>query len=68
MKMNVFTATVFDTQENRRKIVSSPSSDFKYLKKQINKHLREDKGRYTNPKIKLDNYLEKSELICNLVE
>jgi len=55
MKKNVFTATVFDTKDNRRKIISHPSSDFKYLKKQINKHLREDKERYINPKIKLDN-------------
>jgi hypothetical protein len=66
--MNKFTATVFDKQEGRRIVVSKVSSDFGYLKKQINNTLRKNPSRYINPKYNLQLNLEKSFNYLNLAE
>ena len=56
---NKFTATVFDKQEKRRKVISQPSEDFKYLRKQIKAFTQEKQDRYCDPKLKLELNLEK---------
>jgi len=57
---HIFIATVFDKAEGRRRVVSKPSSDFTYLRKQISNICGKDPSNYRDPKIKLQLNLEKS--------